>query len=104
MQTIGNCRLCHSERPLLNKSHIIPDFMYATLFDQAHQLNKFLPADYIEGNKLVQKPHTGEYEGGLLCSTCDNEIIGGYEAYARKALYGKKEDSSDLPECANFGS
>jgi hypothetical protein len=103
MQTIGKCKLCHCEKPLLNESHIIPDFMYKGLFDKGHRLNKFAPAEFIKGNKRVSRPPTGEYECGILCATCDNEIIGGYETYARKALYGKVEEySSDLPECANF--
>lgn len=95
--------MCLCEKPLLNESHIIPDFMYKGIFDEGHRLNRFAPAEFIKGNKRVSRPPTGEYEGGLLCAKCDNEIIGGYETYARKALYGKAEEySSDLPECANF--
>ena len=102
MLTIGKCKLCQSDKPLLNESHIIPDFMYASLFDKDHKLNKFAPADYIEGNKRMSRPSSGEYESGLLCSQCDNEIIGGYETYARKALYGDTQESSILPDCVNF--
>lgn len=103
MQTIGKCKLCLCEKPLLNESHIIPYFMYKGIFDEGHRLNRFAPAEFIKGNKRVSRPPTGEYEGGLLCAKCDNEIIGGYETYARKALYGKAEEYfSDLPECANF--
>ena len=103
MQTIGKCRLCQCEKPLLNESHIIPEFMYANLFDKNHKLNKFAPAQFIKGEKRLMRPPTGEYDTGLLCAKCDNEIIGGYETYARKALYGKVgEYSGDLPECANF--
>ncbi|MDP2210019.1 MAG: hypothetical protein Q8K98_14780 [Bacteroidota bacterium] len=102
MQTIGKCKLCQLEKPLLNRSHIIPDFMYASLFDKDHKLNKFAPADYIEGDKHISRPSSGEYESNLLCSQCDNEIIGRYETYARKALYSKVDETSDLPECENF--
>ena len=102
MQNIGKCKLCQLERPLLNKSHIIPDFMYKSLFDEGNILYKCAPADLVKGKGRISKLPTGEYEGGLLCSKCDNEIIGGYETYARNALYGKVNESSDLPECANF--
>ena len=103
MQTVGKCKLCLSEKALLNESHIIPSFMYQGLFDKGHRLNKFAPAEYIAGNKQVSRPPTGEYEGGILCADCDNKIIGGYEAYARKALYGNIEEySSGLPESGNF--
>jgi len=102
MQTIGICKLCQNEKPLLNKSHIIPDFMYESLFDEGHKLYKFAPAELVKGEGRISRPSSGEYEGGILCKKCDNEIIGGYETYVRNALYGKVEESSDLPQCANF--
>jgi len=102
MQSVGKCKLCLLEKPLLNKSHIIPEFMYESLFDERHRLYKFSPAALSRGEGRILKPPTGEYEGGLLCAECDNKIIGGYETYARKALYGKVEMDTDLPECANF--
>jgi hypothetical protein len=102
MQNIGICKLCLLEKPLLNKSHIIPDFMYKSLFDNGHRLHKLAPADLVKGKGKISRLPSGEYEGGLLCSECDNKKIGGYESYAEKALYGKIEEASDLPECENL--
>lgn len=76
--------------------------MYVSLFDEGHRLNKLSPVNFIKGNKHVSRPPSGEYEGSLLCAQCDNEIIGSYETYARKALYGDPNGNTDLPECANF--
>jgi hypothetical protein len=98
----GTCKLCQLEKPLLNESHIIPEFMYESLFDNGHKFNKLVPAELIKGKGRISRPSTGEYEGGLLCADCDNIIIGGYETYARNALYAKEEGISDLPECTNF--
>lgn len=78
------CRLCLQEKELCNNSHIVPDFMYQELFDDKHRL--------FRGNPLIRKNpkiiQSGEKEGGLLCAGCDNGIIGGYEGYASKVLYG----------------
>lgn len=98
----GRCRLCQTEQQLLKKSHIIPDFMYQSLFDEGHRLNFLAPAELVRGEGRVSRPFSGEYEGGLLCSNCDSAVIGGYESYAHNALYGTPEGASDLPECANI--
>ncbi|TAK58643.1 hypothetical protein EPO14_02300 [Patescibacteria group bacterium] len=79
------CRLCLKEKQLCKNSHIIPDFMYQELFDEkTHTLVKGLPG---KGRKPEIK-QSGEKEGELLCADCDNRIIGGYEGYASKVLYG----------------
>jgi hypothetical protein len=102
MLKTGICKLCQLEKPLLNKSHIIPEFMYESLFDNGHKLNKLVPVELFKGQGRIQRPSSGVYESGLLCKECDNTIIGGYETYARNALYAKEGEYSDLPECTNF--
>lgn len=102
MLKTGICKLCKLEKPLLNKSHIIPEFMYKSLFDNGHKLNKLIPVELFKGQGRIERLSSGEYEGGLLCKECDNTIIGGYETYARNALYANEGDYSDLPECTNF--
>jgi hypothetical protein len=91
------CRLCKQEKPLLKQSHIIPDFMYANLFDEHHKLHMFAPAQYLEGNRRVARPASGEYEADLLCQNCDNVVIGRYETYGRRALYAGTNESQDYP-------
>lgn len=91
------CRLCREEKPLLKKSHIIPEFMYQALFDESHKLNKLTPSPYIQGERRVQRPPTGEYESNVLCLRCDSEVIGSYESYGRRVLYAKANESPDDP-------
>lgn len=85
----GICKLCGLERDLLKKSHIIPEFMYERLFDEHHQTHKFEPKSFFSGQSKMQRPSSGEYEGGLLCSECDNKKIGDLESYAAPFLYAK---------------
>jgi hypothetical protein len=88
IETHGNCRLCGEPKPLIKKSHIIPDFMYDGMFDDHHQLHKFEPVSYFAGKSNMSRPSSGEYEGGLLCADCDNKRIGHHlEDYAAQFLY-----------------
>lgn len=58
--------------------------MYQGLFDNEHFIHKI----NFENFKKSQKVPSGEYESNILCKECDNKIIGGYEDYARRILYG----------------
>ncbi|MCH8304251.1 MAG: hypothetical protein IIB94_03875 [Candidatus Marinimicrobia bacterium] len=85
------CKLCLEEKPLLKKSHIIPNFMYKGLFTDDHKL--FVVSSDDPSN--ARYTFTGEYEGNILCKECDNSIIGGYENYAHTVLYGGKNLKED---------
>ena len=85
------CKLCLQNKPLLKKSHIIPDFMHQGLFDQTHALHKIDLNDFKKSVKL----YNGEYESNILCANCDNNIIGQYENYASIILYGGKLSKSE---------
>ena len=98
------CLLCNNEKPLIKKSHIIPEFMYRELFDDKHKIFKLAPKKYIQGNMKYSRQSSGEYEGGLLCAKCDNEVIGNYENYARIAIYGGKADVDECPYFENFST
>lgn len=91
------CHLCKRNKPLLKRSHIIPDFMYANIYDQHHKLNKFAPAEYVLGNRRIERPSSSEYEADILCKDCDGDIIGSYETYGRLALYAEINESADGP-------
>ncbi len=82
------CKLCLHDKTLIKKSHIIPNFMYQGMFDENHSINLVVPEQLVQGKGYIRNPSNGEYEGGLLCSDCDGKLIGGYEDYARKTLYG----------------
>lgn len=79
------CKLCLRDKPLLRKSHIIPEFMHRELFDEMHRLFK---VDLTKkSDKLLQ---SGEYESNIICKECDNSILGSLEGYAKDLLYGGK--------------
>ncbi len=56
--------------------------MYKGLFDEKHRISQI---DFT--NKKESFPPTGIYEGNILCSNCDNKILGSYETYAAKELF-----------------
>jgi len=101
---MSRCKLCNLEKPLIKTSHIIPDWMYEHLYTQKHKLYKFAPADYVAGNRRIQMPSSGEYEGDLLCKRCDNVVIGPYEDYARKAFKGGTLPVEESPTSNSFVS
>lgn len=93
----GKCRLCNQTKPLLKKSHIIPDFFYeqAGLYNEKHQIHKIEVQKYLIDKKVSYIP-TGVYEGGILCENCDNELLGGLETYGRKVLYGGLAENEEI--------
>src|ERR1039458_3087349 len=91
------CKLCLRDTQLINKSHIIPDFMYKELYAKDHQFYAFFPNDTEKGKGHVKRQRSGEYEGGLLCEDCDGKLIGGYESYASKAIYGGNLPTDESP-------
>lgn len=91
------CKLCLEEKQLLRKSHIIPDFMHKGLRDED---NKFFLVN-IENYSKSEKKYTGEFESNILCQECDNKVIGQYETYAHKILYGGKLSKGENIEFEN---
>jgi hypothetical protein len=81
METI--CRLCRTPQTLV-KSHIIPQFLYKTIFDGAntHQV--------VEGNDALYKRRlrTGIYDSGILCKACDEGILGSLDHYGANVWNG----------------
>lgn len=84
----GICKLCGLERDLIKKSHIIPEFMYQYLFDADHKIIVTDTYGLLDKNSKPGYKLTGEYEGEILCNKCDNEIIGQYESYSSKTIFG----------------
>lgn len=94
---IGHCRLCLRELPLLKRSHIIPDFYYRAggLFDENHQLHKIQISKLVKENK-TKLISDGIYDSNILCTNCDNEILGNLERYASKFFFGIPEEEEHL--------
>lgn len=87
------CNLCLKETVLIKKSHIIPDFLYEGIFDEDHFIYK---VDLIKPERSGKKP-TGVYDKHILCSNCDNKVIGTYESYASKIFFGGKMKPESQP-------
>lgn len=94
MQTIkdltrlgSTCRLCQNERPLKN-SHIIPEFIYAPLYDDKHRfhvLSKLETSGPAKLQKGIREP--------LLCEECE-ATLSKYERYMSLILSGQIQVSS----------
>lgn len=77
------CQLCLEDKNLIKNSHIIPNFMYKGLFGNGHKLANVNLQDVSK----VTYQQTGFKDRDILCSNCDNAIIGKLERYASNYLY-----------------
>lgn len=73
------CRMCRQDKQLV-RSHIIPEFMFAALYDEKHRFHE-LKLD--ERNKYRQKG----FRESILCGECE-QILSKYERYASLVLNG----------------
>jgi hypothetical protein len=73
----GVCPLCQIEKDLV-RSHIIADAIHRHLYDEKHRLLRVSVSDDREMEKKVLQ--SGSWEP-LLCASCDNEILGKFDAY-----------------------
>jgi len=98
----GKCKLCLQEKPLLKKSHIIPDFFYvqAGMYNESHRIHKIEVREFLESKHISYVP-TGVYDKEILCPECDNNIIGSLETYGRKVLFGGLSKDAEI-RCENF--
>lgn len=90
---IMKCNLCLEEKPLIKKSHIIPDFLYDGIYDEKHFLHIW---DVVKMEPAGKAP-TGIYDRHILCEKCDNELIGKLETYARKVFFGGEKNEKLKP-------
>ena len=59
------------------------------MFDENHRLILQPFRHGLVENQEIKMPSDGEYEGGILCSECDNNLLGHYyEDYASRVMYG----------------
>jgi hypothetical protein len=73
------CKLCQKDDQL-KKSHIIPEFLYSTLYDEKHRFHE-IHIDTNTKNKFTQK---GVREP-LLCNSCE-QYFSKFERYASLVL------------------
>ncbi|MEX2484734.1 MAG: hypothetical protein WED10_09245 [Brumimicrobium sp.] len=80
----GICKLCKLEKELLSKSHIIPRF----LINNTVNKDKKGFVGILRGTTKSNSHFDTGYEKHILCNDCDNRLIGLYDDYACKFLYG----------------
>lgn len=78
------CRLC-GERKKLKRSHIIPEFMYSSMYDEEHN---FFVLSSNSKNGIYRK-QKGDWEW-LLCGDCETQLSL-YERYVSLVLNGGTE-------------
>lgn len=78
-EAVMECKLCKQEKVLRN-SHIIPEFLYQTLYDEKHRFHA-ISADEKKSTKYLQKGIRDK----LLCNECE-QLLSGYERYASLVL------------------
>ncbi len=78
---VGKCALCHGTRPL-RESHIIPEFLYKSMYDDKHRFRMLSVRSDIQ-HRTLQKGFREE----LLCLECEG-ILSTWENYAMRVLNG----------------
>lgn len=93
------CALCGLEKTL-QKSHIIPEFLYEALYDGLHTYHVVRTAP----NGPSSRRRKGIYER-LLCKDCDQRRLGRLDNYAARVFKGGIEiDVTDKPGCLIVGN
>ncbi|WP_277014312.1 hypothetical protein [Flavobacterium lindanitolerans] len=85
------CKLCLHEKPLLKRSHIVPNFMYKSMFNGGKRLVSINTNDIGGKVKFMQ---TGYTESNLLCANCDNGILSRLERFASLNIYSEPSANS----------
>lgn len=82
MASTGICALCQLSKTL-QKSHILPEFLYDDVYDDLHSYVVLSPAP----NAPARRRRKGVYER-LLCLDCDQRRLGRLDDYAAKVFKG----------------
>lgn len=96
---IGVCKLCLQEKVLLNKSHIIPNFLIKILGDKKNRKASIMPK-YDPNGKIVQ---SGYWEGNILCESCDTKILSQLERYFEIHFFSKLHKMLKIENAPSFG-
>jgi hypothetical protein len=98
------CFLCQKEEKLIRRSHIIPDFFYRNshLYNTNHTISSFTINSNLKEVRKSRPIPTGVYQKNILCRTCDNELIGGYETYLKALFYGGPLSQTEIPTYRNL--
>jgi DNA-directed RNA polymerase subunit RPC12/RpoP len=78
--------------------------MYKYLFSEDHNFMVTPSKELTKEKPKFKILPTGEYEGGILCKTCNSEILGKYETDASKTIYATDIPISQAPKVKNYYS
>jgi hypothetical protein len=92
---LGVCRLCLQQREL-QLSHIKPEFVYGSLYDEKHRLDVFDLERGAQPRDITpaRKPQKGVREP-LLCKECEGRF-NRWETYTSELLYGRPKGTGIL--------
>jgi hypothetical protein len=77
------CNLCDQDLPLI-RAHIIPEFLYTSIYNEKHSFIKVQEKD----KNFFQSIHRkGLYDSNILCQDCD-AYLGKLDDYASKVFNG----------------
>jgi hypothetical protein len=88
MNALQTCALCREVRELRD-SHIIPEFLYATLYDEKHRINAYGSS----GDPVLRQEQKGSRER-LLCDECEQQFCA-YEQFASDFFRGALDAFAD---------
>lgn len=89
---------------MLKKSHIIPEFFYreCNLYDSKHQITLSEANSRTKKIERRGRLNIGVYETEILCSECDNAVLGGFESYLKPLFYGGEIGYTNNPNFTNY--
>lgn len=87
------CQLCLEDKPLIRRSHIVPNFMYKSLFSISRKL---VSVNINNLNEKIKYMQSGYTESNLLCADCDNRVLGSLERYASNHIYSEPSAKSGV--------
>jgi hypothetical protein len=95
----GECNLCLCEKELRN-SHILPEFMYQNLYDQAPKRFYTLNIDLENSGKSKKRIEQKGLREYLLCGDCEVQLSK-FENYAAETIYAKNSGNKATIKNAN---
>ena len=94
------CQLCLVDKSLIRRSHIVPNFLYKSMFSISRKL---ISVNINNPDEKIKYMQSGYTEGDLLCADCDNRILGSLERYANNHIYCEPSAKSGVSKNAYLG-
>lgn len=105
---VGTCRLCGETRPLLRESHLVPSSLYRHMKPGSARFGLLATGEGVSqrGQSLLEhasldtRTAADPVAVGLLCASCDNDLLGRLDFYGHHVLAerlpGARQDGDAL--------